>query len=232
MRTYCRPPVRHARSAGTRGMTIAVDVGTTRPLCRAAGSAEVSVPEVCGYGRQPGLKTAQYECGSPAMSARTQQKLSPLDTWSLRGTDRRGANASLTAASATGITITGHFSDEADFTVPLIFKRDDLYGYLGTGGTGASRYLPSGSLAGVVLDTDVAIAGAFSPLSEILLIGAGSAQLHHRSGASPARNRWRSSSLARPAERSHLSQSQSAVLWSSGTILYRLPRQLPGAVSS
>jgi hypothetical protein len=99
------------------------------------------------------------------MAARTQNKLSPLDTWSLRGTDRRGASAALSAASDTGITISGHFSDQADFTVPLLFKRDDLYGYGSPNGIGATRYMPDGSLSGMILDADVAITGAFSPLS-------------------------------------------------------------------
>ena len=69
----------------------------------------------------------------------------------LRGFDRRGAAASLNNASAAGFTLSGCWSDQADFAVAVLLDADDVYGHLFT-----SRYLPDFSLAGVTLDFDLA----------------------------------------------------------------------------
>ena len=78
----------------------------------------------------------------------------------LRGFDRRGAAASLNNASAAGFTLSGCWSDQADFAVAVLFDADDVYGHLFT-----SRYLPDFSLAGVTLDFDLAWTGCQNPTS-------------------------------------------------------------------
>jgi hypothetical protein len=78
----------------------------------------------------------------------------------LRGCDRRGAAASLNHASATGFTVSGCWSDQADFAVLVLHDSDDLFGHLQT-----TKYLPSSSLAGVTLDFDLTVAGAMHPVS-------------------------------------------------------------------
>lgn len=78
----------------------------------------------------------------------------------LRGFDRRGAAASLHDASATGFTVSGCWSDQADFVVLVLHDMDDVFGHLYT-----SRYLPDSLLAGVVLDFDLALTGCMSPTS-------------------------------------------------------------------
>ena len=78
----------------------------------------------------------------------------------LRGFDRRGAAAALHNASAGGFTLSGCWSDQADFAVAVLFDADDVYGHLFT-----SRYLPDFSLAGVTLDFDLNWAGCQSPVS-------------------------------------------------------------------
>jgi hypothetical protein len=78
----------------------------------------------------------------------------------LRGFDRRGAAASLNNASAGGFTVSGCWSDQADFAVAVLFDADDVYGHLYT-----SRYLPDFSLAGVTLDFDLALTGCQNPTS-------------------------------------------------------------------
>ena len=78
----------------------------------------------------------------------------------LRGFDRRGCAASLNNASASGFTVSGVFSDQADFAVLVLFDADDQFGHLFT-----TKYLPDFSLAGVTLDFDLAITNAQNPVS-------------------------------------------------------------------
>ena len=78
----------------------------------------------------------------------------------LRGFDRRGAAASINNASASGFTVSGCWSDQADFAVLMLFDADDQFGHLFT-----SRYLPDFSLAGVTLDFDLALSGCTNPTS-------------------------------------------------------------------
>ena len=51
-------------------------------------------------------------------------KLEPHRTMYLRGFDRRGCAASLNNASASGFTVSGVFSDQADFAVLVLFDAD------------------------------------------------------------------------------------------------------------
>lgn len=78
----------------------------------------------------------------------------------LRGFDRRGAAATLHDASASGFTVSGCWSDQADFAVAVLFDADDTFGHLYT-----SRYLPDFSLAGVTLDFDLTLTGCMNPIS-------------------------------------------------------------------
>src|SRR5277367_3467528 len=78
----------------------------------------------------------------------------------LRGFDRRGCAASLNNASASGFTVSGVFSDQADFAVLVLFDADDQFGHLFT-----TRYLPDFSLSGVTLDFDLAITSSQNPVS-------------------------------------------------------------------
>ena len=78
----------------------------------------------------------------------------------LRGFDRRGCAASLNNASASGFTVSGVFSDQADFAVLVLFDADDQFGHLFT-----TKYLPDFSLSGVTLDFDLAITNAQNPVS-------------------------------------------------------------------
>jgi hypothetical protein len=87
-------------------------------------------------------------------------KLQPHRCLYLRGYDRRGCVASLNNASASGFTVSGVFSDQADFAVLVLFDADDQFGHLFT-----TRYLPDFSLAGVTLDFDLAITNAQNPVS-------------------------------------------------------------------
>ena len=87
-------------------------------------------------------------------------KLEPHRTLYLRGFDRRGCAASLNNASASGFTVSGVFSDQADFAVLVLFDADDQFGHLFT-----TKYLPDFSLAGVTLDFDLAITNAQNPVS-------------------------------------------------------------------
>src|SRR5580704_14199824 len=77
----------------------------------------------------------------------------------LRGFDRRGCAASLNNATASGFTVSGVFSDQADFAVLVLFDADDQFGHLFT-----TKYLPDFSLAGVTLDFDLAITNAQNPV--------------------------------------------------------------------
>ena len=77
---------------------------------------------------------------------------------SLRGFDRRGCAAALHNASASGFTVSGCWSDLADFAVVVLFDADDQYGHLFT-----SRYLPDFDLTGILLDFDLAITGGMYP---------------------------------------------------------------------
>lgn len=66
----------------------------------------------------------------------------------------------MTQASASGFTLSGVWSDQADFAVCILFDADDQYGHLYT-----SRYLPDFNLTGVTLDFDLAITACQSPTS-------------------------------------------------------------------
>jgi hypothetical protein len=90
----------------------------------------------------------------------TVAKLQPDRSMYLRGFDRRGAVATMHHASPGGFTVSGCWSDQADFAVLMLFDADDQFGHLFT-----SRYLPDFSLAGVTLDFDLAITGCMSPIS-------------------------------------------------------------------
>src|SRR5271169_1325464 len=74
----------------------------------------------------------------------TIYKLEPHRTMYLRGFDRRGCAASLNNASESGFTVSGVFSDQADFAVLVLFDTDDQFGHLFT-----TKYLPDFSLTGV-----------------------------------------------------------------------------------
>jgi len=87
-------------------------------------------------------------------------KLEPHRSMYLRGFDRRGSAASINNASASGFTVSGCWSDQADFAVLMLFDADDQFGHMFT-----SRYLPDFSLASVTLDFDLAITGCMSPIS-------------------------------------------------------------------
>jgi hypothetical protein len=94
------------------------------------------------------------------MAIEAIHKLEPHRTMYLRGFDRRGAAASLNNASATGFTVSGVWSDQADFVVHVIHDADDQFGHLFT-----TRYLPDFSLSGVTLDYDVVMTNGMSPVS-------------------------------------------------------------------
>ena len=81
--------------------------------------------------------------------------------WYMRGFDRRGCTAAITRATAVGLTLSGYFSDLADFVVMMLFDVDDLFGHLTR-----NRYLLDGDVSGLVLDFDVAPVNTFSPLSQ------------------------------------------------------------------
>lgn len=98
------------------------------------------------------------------MATETLLKLDPR-LMVLRGFDRRGACAALSQAGSGAVTINGGFADQADFAVAIPHDENDPYGYMAPNGIGATRWLPSGDLTGMVLDTDVAATNAFSPLS-------------------------------------------------------------------
>ena len=101
-------------------------------------------------------------------------KLQPHRTMYLRGFDRRGCFAAMTQASASGFTVSGAWSDQADFVVLMLFDADDQFGHLL-----ANRYLPDFSLAGVTLDFDLAVRGCMSPIRAEVPVGSvGNAQLH------------------------------------------------------
>ncbi len=85
-------------------------------------------------------------------------KFEPKRTIALRGFDRRGAAASMTAATATGFKVSGLFSDVADFAVLVLADADDVFGHLQT-----TKYLPDFSYTGVVIDFDLAISNGMYP---------------------------------------------------------------------
>lgn len=76
----------------------------------------------------------------------------------LGGFDGRGCVASINNASQTGFTVSGYFSDLADFVTLYLFDTDDTFGHLYT-----SRYLPTTDLTDVVVDFDLAIVNCFYP---------------------------------------------------------------------
>lgn len=92
------------------------------------------------------------------MATEAIYKLQPHRTLSLRRFDRRGAAASITAADAGGFTVSGVWSDLADFAVLTLFDADDDFGHLQT-----TKYLPDFDMTGVVLDYDCAIVNGVYP---------------------------------------------------------------------
>lgn len=76
----------------------------------------------------------------------------------MRGFDRRGCTAAITAASATGFKVSGVFSDLADFVVLMLFDADDLFGHLYT-----TKFLPDFDLTGMVVDFDLAVVNGMNP---------------------------------------------------------------------
>jgi hypothetical protein len=95
------------------------------------------------------------------MSVEPISKFQPHRTMYLRGFDRRGCSASMHNASASGFTVSGLFSDLADFVVLGLQNVDDDYGHLTT-----TRYLPDFTLTGVVVEFDLAVVNGMYPGSK------------------------------------------------------------------
>ena len=74
--------------------------------------------------------------------------------------DRRGCVASLNNTSSTGGTVSGYFSDIADFVVLRIYDADDNFGHLFY-----NKYLPDFDLSNLVLEFDLAFVNCMSPTS-------------------------------------------------------------------
>jgi hypothetical protein len=108
-----------------------------------------------------GLAKQAKSCAGSTGEKLSQQifKLQPHRSMYLKGFDRRGAAASMHNASASGFTVSGCWSDQADFAVAVLFDADDVYGHLFT-----SRYLPDFSLAGVTVAFDLALSGCQNPI--------------------------------------------------------------------
>lgn len=85
-------------------------------------------------------------------------KFDPRYSISQRGFNRRGAAAAVTNATATTLTMSGLWSDAADFAVLTLFDADDVFGALYS-----SKYLPDFDLTGIVLDFDLAIVNCMYP---------------------------------------------------------------------
>lgn len=83
-------------------------------------------------------------------------KLQPNRTVYLRGTNRTGAMGALHSTSETGMTVSGVFRDQADFSVLVIADADDFFGDWQT-----TKYLPSFDYSGIVLEFDVAYSNLF-----------------------------------------------------------------------
>ncbi len=83
-------------------------------------------------------------------------KLQPNRTIYLRGTNRTGAMGTLHSTSATGMTVSGVFRDQADFSVLVIADADDFFGDWQT-----TKYLPSFDYSGIVLEFDVSYTNLF-----------------------------------------------------------------------
>jgi hypothetical protein len=88
----------------------------------------------------------------------TISKFEPHRTLYLKGFDRRGAAASIHNATSTAFTVSGVWSDLADFVVLMLFDADDNFGHLTT-----SKYLPDFDLTNVVLDFDLSITNGMYP---------------------------------------------------------------------
>lgn len=87
-------------------------------------------------------------------------KLDPTRSMYLRGFDRRGCTASLNGCTSSLVSVSGTFSDIADFAVLVLYDADDLYGHLTT-----SKYLPDFDLFGVILEFDLITFNCISPIS-------------------------------------------------------------------
>lgn len=83
-------------------------------------------------------------------------KLQPNRTVYLRGTNRTGAMGTLHSTSAAGMTISGVFRDQADFSVLVIADADDFFGDWQT-----TKYLASFDYSGIVLEFDIAYENLF-----------------------------------------------------------------------
>lgn len=84
-------------------------------------------------------------------------KFAPDRTLSLRS-ERGGCAAALSSASSAGCTVSGVFSDLADFVELMLFDADDNFGHLTT-----TRYLPDFALTGVVVEFDLTVTGGMNP---------------------------------------------------------------------
>jgi hypothetical protein len=87
------------------------------------------------------------------MSTEQIVKFQPDRTLYLRGFDGAGAAATLCQTSPTGFSVCGVFRDMADFCVLVIYDADNLFEHYSV------RYLPDFSLAGMVLNFDLAYHG-------------------------------------------------------------------------
>ncbi len=77
-------------------------------------------------------------------------KIQPTRTIHLQGFSDFGAAAALHSASETGFKVSGVFRDAADFTVLVLWDRDDFFGHP------RFSYLPDGDFSGIVLTFDLA----------------------------------------------------------------------------
>ncbi len=88
-------------------------------------------------------------------------KLSPNRNVSLQGVSRSGAMGAMHNASASGFTVSGMFSGQADFCNLLLWAADDYFGHWQT-----TKYLPDFDFTGVTLDFDLSFSGLFGLLSQ------------------------------------------------------------------
>jgi hypothetical protein len=92
------------------------------------------------------------------MASEQVQKFAPHRSISLGGFDRRGCAASISSASATGMTVSGVWSDAADFVTLNLFNADDNFGQ-----NYSTRYLPDTDVTGLVVSFRLAITNGFYP---------------------------------------------------------------------
>lgn len=92
------------------------------------------------------------------MSSEKIYKFEPHRTISLGGFDRRGCSAAISAASATGMKISGVWADSADFVTVNLFNADDNFGQ-----NYSTRYLPNTDLTGITCSFQLNITNGFYP---------------------------------------------------------------------